>query len=125
MLPPDVALAVSLATGTRGPSGRGRMFLGNLNSTNATNTGLITQAASDVLGNATTELFRALRDINSAGIPSDVRFSPCVYTKTPNKGGGNADTASIINHVRISDEFDTQRRRDHQRQDNYSSYGTV
>jgi len=125
MYPPDVALAISLGTGTRGPSGRGRMFLGGLNKELGTAFGLVAKAGSDALGDMTVNLLSDIRVINLGSALPVYRFCPVIYTSRPNKSGANADTASVINHVRISDEFDTQRRRDHQRQDVYHSYGPI
>jgi hypothetical protein len=51
----------------------------------------------------------------------EFKFCPVIYTRVPSKAGLNADTASVISLVRMSDEFDTQRRRDSQRNDTYSN----
>lgn len=120
-LPPDVALAVSLGTGTRGPSGRGRMFLGGIASTQLNTNGLINDAGNVAFGGNTESLLEAYRAIEGSGA-NVARFTPVIYTSRPNKSGSNADTGSVINLVRISDEWDTQRRRDRQRNDVYTNY---
>lgn len=120
-MPPDAALAISLGTGTRGPSGRGRMFLGGLTSQANSTTGLIVTAANTALGDATEAMLEGFRAIDSGGI-GPARFTPVIYTSRPNKNGSNADTGSVINRVRIGDEWDTQRRRDRQRTDVYTDY---
>lgn len=117
MLPPDIALALSLSTGTRGPSGRGRLFLGGISAGGIGADGLILSAAATPLADATATFFDDLRGINSGGIGADMRYTPVIYTRSPNKAGLLADTASVINSVRVSDETDTQRRRDRQRND--------
>lgn len=119
LMPPDVATAVSLVTGTRGPSGRGRMFLGGLIQAWATTTGLVQSGYAQATVDATRAYLAGLRDINSGAPGGAMRFTPVIYTKVPNVNGENADTASVIASCRMSDEFDTQRRRDHQRKDTY------
>lgn len=123
-LPPDVSLAVSFGSATRGVSGRGRMFLGSLAVNNVAATGLVAATPKASWGNYGVAMINDFREINSAD-PTGMKFTPVIYTKVPNKVGQYADTGSVINLVRISDEFDTQRRRDHQRNDVYTSYGTV
>lgn len=125
LMPPDVAMALSLQTGTRGPSGRGRMFMGSLDRSWCTTTGIVAAGPQLAVGNATLAFINGLRNINSGSPLPEMRFTPVVYTKVPMKNGGGADTGNVVNLVRISDEFDTQRRRDHQRVDVYTPYGPV
>ena len=119
-MPPDAAIAVSLGTGTRGPSGRGRMFLGGLATTALGSDGRIAASYVTEFGNSAEQLLEDLRAIETGG-PTGCRFTPVIYTSRPNKSGANADTASVINTVRMSDEWDTQRRRDRQRADVYTA----
>ena len=119
---PDAAIALSLGTGTRGPSGRGRMFLGGLTNLTLNSNGLVKANTITDLGTATEALLEGFRAIQESGI-TPARFTPVIYSARPNKVGANADTASVINRVRISDEFDTQRRRDRQRTDVFTEFG--
>lgn len=118
-LPPEVSMAVSLQTGTRGPSGRGRLFIGSLATTVAAATGLISSAEATNFANWTKTLLNGIRDINNGSLVDEAQFTPVIYTKVPNKSGQNQDTGSVINSIRVSDEFDVQRRRQHQRPDTY------
>lgn len=121
---PDASIAISLGSATRGVSGRGRMFLGGLAGGTLYANGLIVAAAQAAIGNASAALVNSIRAIDTAA-GGNYRFTPVIYTRVPSKTGANADTASVINSVRVSDEFDTQRRRDSQRNDVYTSYGTI
>lgn len=120
-LPPDTSLAVSMGTAVRGPSGRGRMFLGSLSAYSLAGTGLVSDDTNERTRNAASALFNGIRGINSGGSAGEFRFTPVIYTRVPNKAGLNADTASVISSVRVGDEYDTQRRRDMQRQDIYTN----
>jgi hypothetical protein len=120
-MPPEVAIAVSLTTGVRGPSGRGRMFTGPMAPSVADASGLVASSWRTTYANAAAALMTGIRSINSGGLYGEAAFTPVVYTRLPNKAGFDQDTGSVISGVRVSDEFDVQRRRQHQRNDTYTS----
>jgi len=120
-MPPDTALAISLGTGSRGPSGKGRMFVGSLSTAVAASTGLVAPLFGDVIKGAASALINGIRDINAGAGMGEFFYCPVIYTRVPSKAGLNADTASVISLVRLSDEFDTQRRRDQQRLDTFTN----
>lgn len=120
-LPPDTSVAFSWNSATRGPSGRGRIFLGGLGSPWLENDGLVkTSVRNSQMSWAATWLRDLRRTME--GFPFDYWcLVPAIWTKNATQGGAAANTASMISGVRISDEFDTQRRRDRQRKDTYVS----
>jgi len=121
-LPPDVSIAVSFGSATRGPSGRGRIFLGGLGAVMLANTGLVSGLYANNLKAYSATMLQDLKtQCGDSGAPCRYGYIPAIWTRTATKGGANANTASVINSVRVGDEFDTQKRRDRQRQDIYVS----
>lgn len=103
MMPRDTALCMSLATAVRGPSGRGRMYLGGLASLGLDDDGDASEAIQDPLRAATVEL---IRDLRFGGGPA-LAFTPVLHTR-------GTDTGSVIRAVRTNNLWETQRRRDAQ-----------
>lgn len=114
MLPPDVALGVSYRSVVRGPSGRGRIFMGGIPQASLGTNGLLTSAAINGHGNALKNYFQALRAINT--VPgTSYRYAPVIWHR-------GTDTAAVIGTVRVDDELDTQRRRDRQRNSVWANF---
>lgn len=102
-MPLDVALTMSLVTTVRGPSGRGRMFLGGLTHTLLGDDGRVAATPAGTLRTATATLLNTLRN---SGI-DQMGYTPVIHTRGTNTG-------SVINAVRNNNVFETQRRRDAQ-----------
>lgn len=102
-LPLDVALAMSMVTTVRGPSGRGRMFIGGLEQSVLNAYGGVNPVAAGVFREATRDLLDTLRN---SGI-DQMGYTPVIHTRGTNTG-------SVINAVRNNQVFETQRRRDAQ-----------
>lgn len=121
-LPPDVSVAISWQTPSRGPSGRGRNFLGGIATGVCSSNGLIVAGNNQTFRNAAAGLIEDCTMDLVGDIGGAVGFLvPAVWTRNATKSGANANTATPINEVRTGDEFDTQRRRDRQRVDQYTS----
>jgi len=102
-MPLDTAYAMSLGTAVRGPSGRGRMFLGGLSSTVLDPGGYPKTTSMTALRTPTAALVTALRRGAEPGVP----YTPVLHTR-------GTDTGSVIRVVRTNNLFETQRRRDRQ-----------
>lgn len=102
-MPLDTAYALSLGSAVRGPSGRGRMFLGGLGTTFLAANGTPVTAVQDTVRSATVLLLQALR----RGAEPGVAYTPVLHTR-------GTDTGSVIRNVRTNTLFETQRRRDRQ-----------
>lgn len=102
-MPLDVALAMSMASTVRGPSGRGRMFVGGLTHTLLSNTGQVASTPVNLLRNHTVGLLDTLRNSGVA----QMGYTPVIHTR-------GTETGSVINAVRNNNVFETQRRRDAQ-----------
>ena len=113
MLPPDVAIAISTVTATRGPKGRGRVFLGAPGTNTLDGPGTVASGTRTALANATRDLFDSWRARgNALGAMS---FSPIVWHREGDKAGiEDGNHGSPIRAVRVDDRYDTQRRRDRQ-----------
>jgi hypothetical protein len=112
ILGPDVALCLSTETQTRGPRGRGRMYLGPMAASGSSTTGLVPSATRTAVATAGKDFFDAVRD---AGDTVDgPRYYPMVWHR-------GTSTASVINGVRVGDEWDHQSRRRRQRNETYTS----
>lgn len=119
MLPPDVAIAISTVTATRGPKGRGRVFMGAPAVTTIDGQGSVTGSVRTSLANATADLFDSWRGRgNALGAMS---FSPIVWHREGDKAGiEDGNHGSPIRAVRVDDRCDTQRRRDRQVANNWT-----
>lgn len=109
--PPDVAVAISYTTATRGVKGRGRVYLGGLSVAAIAGSG--TLAARDTICQQAAALLTAWRDIG--GLPTQMTYTPVLWHRKGDKLGVEDGTyGSPIRLVRVNDHFDTQRRRDRQ-----------
>jgi len=113
MLPPDVALAVSWQTATRGPKGRGRVYLGAPSATDSDDGGRIAQAQAQAVASASADWLEAIRGIG--GLTSQACFTPIIWHRVGDRAGVEDGTyGSVIRQVRVNNHYDTQRRRDRQ-----------
>lgn len=112
LLPPQDALVTSLYSAVRGPSGRGRFYFGGLGKGTLAADGLIIGTSITGWGAAVSTMLNSLRAID--GGVGAYRYTPVVWSKGATSTGP-ANSFSVINRVRVNDEFDTQRRREHQR----------
>lgn len=120
MLPPDVALAISTTTATRGVKGRGRVFIGAPGAGVIDGAGAVTSAARTTLVNAQVAQFNALRAMSTGA--GDIAFTPIIWHRTGDKAGIEDGTyGSPIRAVRVDDRCDTQRRRDRQVAHNWTT----
>lgn len=103
-MPLDTAYAMSLGTAVRGPSGRGRMFLGGLAQLILATNGSPNVSVASQLREATVVLLESLR---FGGSFDSLSYAPVLHTR-------NTATGSVIRVVRTNNLFETQRRRDRQ-----------
>lgn len=113
MLPPDTALGVSYKSVVRGPSGRGRVFMGGIPQAVLATTGLVGSTAQAQFGGRFKGLLDGFRGINAS--ITGARYCPVIWHRGTNTG-------AVIAQVRVDDELDTQRRRDQQRASVWLSY---
>lgn len=109
LYPPQVALAVSLDTDRRGPTGRGRIYVPNP-TINVGATGRITAANATAAVTAAANFLNALNGIQNLG-------SVCIASSK----GYN----SLVTSVRVGDVLDTIRSRRNQISEVYSASVTV
>lgn len=102
-MPLDTAYALALGSAVRGPSGRGRMFLGGLGTTWLEANGTPKVTVQDSVRSATAVLLQSLR----FGGGASLAWTPVLHTR-------GTDTGSVIRNVRTNTLFETQRRRDRQ-----------
>lgn len=112
VLIPQVAVCTSTNATTAGRKGRGRWYLGPVATNAGTSQGILSSTARDVFGNAGTALFDAWRAIGSI---ASSRYYPVIWHKGTALG-------SVVDHIRVGDEFDTQQRRRRQRAEVYQTY---
>lgn len=112
MQPPQEAYVTSLYSAVRGPSGRGRFYWGGIATNNMSHDGLIIAARGDDFRNAVVGLCNGIRAID--GGVGAYRYTPVIWSKGATSTGP-ANSFSVISNVRTNDEFDTQRRREDQR----------
>lgn len=111
MLPPQVAVAVSLRTAVPGRRGRGRIFVPAIKNASREVTGKVGATAQDKLGNAVKTY---LNGIGGLGSP-DIDYRVVVTS------AGNARYV-LPHQVRVGNFFDTQRRRRANVRETYKSY---
>lgn len=113
MLPADCALTVSWGSATRGPKGRGRIFLGAPTASEANEAGMLTTPARDAIAAASANWLDDLRSIG--GLSNQASITPIIWHRPGDKSGQEDGTfGSVISAVRVNDHYDTQRRRDRQ-----------
>ena len=112
-MPPDVALAVTLDTSTRGVKGRGRFYLGGLAPTMMDTSGQAANAKLTIILDAAKTMFDNWRAM-SGGI-GDISCTPIIWHRKGDKAAIEDGTfGSPIRSIRMDRRFDTQRRRDRQ-----------
>lgn len=118
-LPPDVAVAVSYGSATRGVKGRGRIYLGGLSTSTVAASGLL--GSPGAFGTAATALLTHWRNI--AKLPGQAAFTPILWHRKGDKLNVEDGTyGSPIRIVRVNDHADTQRRRDRQVTPTWTTY---
>lgn len=121
MLPPDVSIAISTQTATRGVKGRGRIFVGAPSATAIDGTGSVVESTRQSLATAQGTMFNELRAMGSG--TTSIALTPIVWHRKGDKQGLEDGTyASAIRAVRVDDRCDTQRRRDRQVQHNWTAF---
>lgn len=115
-LNPRDCVVVSLATSTRGPAGRGRIYMGPLGaSVNDGATGRVSSAAANAFSGQADTALTAIN--NSGGVTLNPRVV-VVHRSTLTGVAGGAQ-GSVVNAVRCGDQLDTQRRRTNARAETY------
>jgi hypothetical protein len=112
--PRDCAV-VSLQTATRGPSGRGRFFVGPLVPSVLASTGLLGASYITALAAAADTLVTSLSGLG--GATADSRT--LVVHRASQNGTQGQQRGSIVNAIRVGDMVDTQRRRTNKRREVY------
>lgn len=110
MLPPEVAVCVSLRAPISGRTGRGRMYLPALNVGAVNTNGTVVVSTRTALASAFATLITDLEDA-----PGDETITPIVMVTSAGKA-----TAVRPSEIRVGDHFDAQRRRQHQAVETYS-----
>lgn len=111
-MPPQDSIVTSLYSAVRGPSGRGRFYWGCQAHVSVNAQGLIVDTRCQDYSNAVATMMDSVRAID--GGLGAYRYTPVVWSKGATSTGP-ANSFSVINRIRTNDEFDTQRRREHQR----------
>jgi hypothetical protein len=115
-LNPRDAVVVSLATTTRGPAGRGRLYVGPLGvSVNDGATGRLSSAAQNAMAGQMDTAVTAIN--NTGGVDREARV--CVVHRSTLTGVQGSAEASMVNAVRVGDQIDTQTRRTNARREVY------
>lgn len=111
-LPPEVAIAVSFRAAVIGRRGRGRMYLPAITGGSASDAdGCVTSACRTALVNATVTLVSNLQDI-----PGTEQYGPTVAVMS-----AASSTAVRPSQIRVGNHFDSQRRRQHQVPETYTT----